>query len=162
MSKREEMKVRIDNLSLEEFIKQDEGISLRPYWDVNGWLTIGCGHCLGIQVKDKKDRDKIKLPEWDIITDEQAHKILQDDVSKAELLLFETFPACMNLTTRRYWALTSMMFNLGPVGFNSFKRMRAALDVNDFEEAGKQIIESKAGRQLKTRYGKYSRMMVDG
>ena len=55
-----------------------------------------------------------------------------------------------------------MAFNVGLPRLRGFKRMWAALENHDYEEAAKEMIDSKWARQVKTRAYTLARMMESG
>lgn len=82
------------------FIKLNEGMSLKVYLDVAGKPTIGVGHLL--QPNESY---------LDGITEAQALDLLASDVLKCEIALNKLIPA--NCTQNQFDALVDFGFNLG-------------------------------------------------
>lgn len=115
-------------------LKRDEGKSLKPYRCTAGRLTIGYGRNL-----------------QDVgITDTEAEILLENDVLAVinQLTRYQTF---LDLDSVRQEVLANMCFNLGLSRLMQFKKMWAALQVEDFEEAAKQMIDSAWYHQVGAR-----------
>ena len=63
------------------------------------------------------------------------------------------------LSENRKLVLANMAFNLGTHGLFQFVGMMAALEVNDYNRAANEILDSKAAKQLPNRYHRLARMM---
>jgi lysozyme len=70
--------------------------------------------------------------------------------------------AFMTLNKIRREVLIEMVYNLGFSGVMKFKKMWAAIEVNDFEEAGIQMLDSKWHRQVGQRAKTLAALMGDG
>ena len=68
----------------------------------------------------------------------------------------------IDLDTVREGVLVDMAFQLGRSKLMEFKKMLAALCIDDFDEAAKQILDSKAAKQCPSRYKELSKMMRKG
>ena len=66
------------------------------------------------------------------------------------------------LDSVRESVLIDMAFQLGRSKLMGFKKMLAALCIDDFDEAAKQITNSKAAKQCPSRYKELSKMMKAG
>ncbi len=123
-----------------------EGLRLKPYRDTRGKLTIGVGRNL----------DDVG------ITEEEALYLLKNDIKRVLDFLKERLPYWNGLTETRKMALVDMCFNLGPGGFLSFKRMLAALERGDYEQAAREMLDSRWARQVGRRAEELAEMMRDG
>lgn len=87
-----------------DFLKQKEGISLKPYLDAGGKMTIGIGHL-------------IKANEYfpPIITVEKAEEILKSDLSGVEDAINKHVER--PLDQNQFDALCSLCFNIGTNAF---------------------------------------------
>jgi lysozyme len=109
-------------------IKEFEGISLTPYKDQAGKLTVGIGHL--VQPYER----------FTEITEQQAETILLKDLSEAEravqaLTLYDiTAPEHAN----RYAALVSFVFNLGRNAYRG-STLRAHVNARKFAEAADEF-----------------------
>lgn len=124
----------------------DEGFRAYPYKDVNGFLTIGIGRNI--------DKKGISLAE--------ARGLLQNDIVEAYNELVKLLPWIVNLNPTRQNVLINLAFNLGVTGLMGFKNMLENARKGDFKAAGDEIIDSKAGSQLKNRYERLAYEMEFG
>jgi len=90
------MKISLEGLSL---IKKFEGCRLEAYYCSGGVLTIGYGHTGGVK-------------ETDVITQEEADKLLKGDVLKFEEYVEDN--VIVELDQSQFDALVAWTFNLGP------------------------------------------------
>jgi len=90
------MKISLEGLSL---IKRFEGCRLKAYKCSAGVLTIGYGHTGGVT-------------ETDTITQDDANKLLQEDVAKFEAYVDDN--VIVELNQGQFDALVAWTFNLGP------------------------------------------------
>lgn len=127
-------------------LKRDEGWSQYPYRCKAGALTIGYGRNL--------DAKGITKAEGDIL--------LRNDIVEAQEFLQRLCPPCINVSDNRYRALINMMFNLGPGGFLTFRRMRQAIDAGDWERAADELMDSQAARDLEGRYERLKILIREG
>ncbi len=123
-----------------------EGLRLKPYRDTRGKLTIGVGRNL----------DDVG------ITEEEALYLLKNDIKRVLDFLKERLPYWNGLTETRKMALVDMCFNLGPGGFLSFKKMLAALERGDYEQAAREMLDSRWARQVGRRAEELAEMMREG
>jgi len=90
------VKISLEGLSL---IKKFEGCRLEAYYCSGGVLTIGYGHTGGVK-------------ETDVITQEEADKLLKGDVLKFEQYVEDN--VIVELDQSQFDALVAWTFNLGP------------------------------------------------
>lgn len=109
-------------------IKRHEGLSLAPYRDHLGNLTIGRGH-------------RIERP-CAPITRAQADKFLEADLETALQATIRQYTSHQNLSPTRRAVLIEMAFQMGPRGLASFRRMRGAMDQGLFELAADEMTNS--------------------
>lgn len=131
---------------LMEDLVRDEGFRSHPYLCTAGALTIGYGRNL-----DAKG-----------ITPAEADILLRNDVVDAQADLERVFPVASTLSDNRYRALVNMMFNLGAGRFMGFRKMRQAIERDDFEAAADEILDSRAARQCPARYERLANLMRRG
>jgi len=141
-------------MTLQERIKQHEGLSLTIYPDVLGYSTIGYGHkCSSAEIQKYKDG----------ITKEEAEAIFQDDFAKksaqAKAIAGDNWK---KLNEARQGVIIEMVFQLGMGGVLKFKRMWAAIDAGDYDEAAAQMIESVWHKQTRTRCEDLAAIMKHG
>tara|TARA_R110002020_G_C15775951_1_gene728645 strand:+ start:108 stop:524 length:417 start_codon:yes stop_codon:yes gene_type:complete len=130
-----------------EQLKRHEGLVLQPYRCTEGKLTIGYGRNL-----DSNGISKL-----------EAEKMLYNDVDETIDNLNNLIPdIMMQLNQARKGVIINMAFNLGIHGLLKFKKMIAALEVGDYDEAAIQMMDSKWARQVGKRAIELSEQMRTG
>lgn len=129
-----------------EQLKIDEGTKLKPYKDTVGKLTIGTGRNLD----DKGlNHDEVAL-------------MLENDIRDAELDARVLFPCFDRLSDERKAVLLNLAFNLGRERLSKFKKFRKALEESDYEEAAKELGNSKWASQVGPRATRLITKMREG
>ena len=126
-----------------EQIKFDEGLSIKLYQCSVGKMTIGYGR----NIEDNG------------ISEEEADYLLMNDIKRVQKELRANFEWFGLLSTARQGALINMCFNLGITRLLGFKKMIAALEMGDYQEAANQMLDSKWARQVGGRSGRLSDVM---
>lgn len=125
-------------------LKADEGLRLKMYRDINGYLTIGYGH-------------NMHKP----ITKELATLMLISDVKEA----IESMPhkdIFEKLSPVRKEVIINMCFNLGADGLKDFQRMWVALSAGLYVQAAKEMLDSRWAEQVKGRAKRLAKAMESG
>ena len=132
---------------LEDRIKRHEGLRFKPYVDTTGNTTIGYGHNLSENG----------------ITTYEADTLFMDDLQQA-MIGYDFLPdgVIFKCNKVRGGVLTEMCFQLGYNGVSKFKKMLAAIEVEDFNEAANQMIDSKWARQTPNRAHELAGIMRKG
>ncbi len=117
--------------NLKDWIKEHEGLRLKPYKDTVNKTTIGYGRNL-------QDNG---------ITPEEADYLFNNDLQR-----------CLNDLNKFKWyteqpnhikdALTDMCFNLGINRLRGFKKMIAAIEAKDYTKAAIEALNSKWATQV--------------
>ena len=132
---------------LKQRIKTHEGFRNYVYLDSLGKKTVGYGHlCL-------------KGEDWDIrksYSIEELEDCFERDFIMA-LAGAESLIGTLNIPIKVKEVITEMVFQLGKTGVSKFKKMWKALENKDYEEAAKQMLDSKWHRQTPER----ARMLSD-
>jgi len=131
---------------MKEMIMRHEGLRLTPYRCSAGKLTIGYGRNL----------------EEVGISQEEAEYLLTDDIKRAWKEVLRIFPHYYSFSQNRQTALIDMMYNLGATKFRTFKKMIAAIKVDDWEEASRQAEDSKWYHQVGQRGVEIKNMLRKG
>ncbi len=131
---------------LHEMLIRHEGLRLKPYGDTVGKLTIGIGRNL----------DDVG------ITREEAMTLLNHDIAKVQREVQKAFPWFSSLNGVRRNVVLNMVFNLGLPRFRQFKKAIAAIRANRWDEAAKQMLDSRWARQVGRRAGELASMMKSG
>ena len=122
-------------ISMQIYIKRNEGLRLKPYRCQAGKLTIGYGRNLEAKGISIKEAEYLFKNDINIVTKQVANRI-------------EFY---RKLSYKRKMVLVDMAFNMGIEGLLGFKKMLTALKSRDFMEAGKELMRSKYAEQVKTR-----------
>lgn len=112
-------------------VKRHEGLRLKMYKCTAGKNTIGYGR---------------NLDDVGISADE-AELMLKHDLENAEIDA-KRFPVYEKLNQVRKDVLIEMVFNLGYSRLSGFKKMFAALERKDYDEAANQMLDSKWARDV--------------
>ncbi len=131
---------------LHEMLIRHEGLRLKPYRDTVGKLTIGIGRNL----------DDVG------ITREEATMLLNHDIAKVQRDVKKTFPWFSRLNGVRKNVVLNMVFNLGLPRFRQFKKAIAAIRANRWDEAAKQMLDSRWARQVGRRARELASMIKSG
>ena len=120
-------------MTLREQLERDEGRRHMAYADTAGHLTIGVGHNLSTPLSDAA-----------------IDQILDDDIrgAMAECALI---PFWMNLSEVRQAVLVNLAFNMGFQGLMTFRRMLAAMDAENWNQAAQELLDSRFAKQVGAR-----------
>tara|TARA_S200002703_G_C3708438_1_gene217601 strand:+ start:84 stop:500 length:417 start_codon:yes stop_codon:yes gene_type:complete len=132
----------IDELT--SLIARHEGKVLTMYTDTVGVPTIGYGHNLN-----------------EPISEAAALQILSDDVSIAVNELDDRMDWWRDLPHPAQLVLASMVFNLGWPRFSRFKKMIAALEDRDYDQAAAEMEDSLWFQQIKSRGDELKQLMLE-
>ena len=134
-------------MSLVDDLVRDEGLELKPYTDTVGKLTIGIGRNL-------TDRG---------ISEEEARYLLRNDIKIVQYELRQAKgPWLYDLPDDVRRALLNMAFNMGVPRLMNFKKMWAALEVGDYEEAAAQALDSVWANQVGARAIRIAELIRNG
>ena len=136
----------MDKAKLIEELKRDEGVELRPYKCSAGFLTLGVGR---------------NIEERGITMDESDY-LLANDITICEEEATRVFKWYDTLSDVRQRVILNMIFNLGLTKLLNFKKFLAAMEAEDWEEAGKQMLDSRWAKQVGNRADRLEQMIVNG
>jgi lysozyme len=144
----------MENKFAESIIRLEEGLRLKPYYCSEGFPTIGFGEKIG----NKGD----PLPNI-TTTKEEALVFLRKRISEIipQLIAHNTI-AWNNCNRQQQAILISMAYQVGVSGLLAFKKMWKAIEMKDFKEAGKQMLDSKWATQTRNRAVRHSNTMSSG
>ena len=125
----------MDKEQLVRDLIRDEGLKLEAYHDSKGHLTIGIGRLIDPGLGGR-------------ISKSEAMFMLTNDLEAIEKELDAKLDWWRELPDQVQRALFNMTFNLGFPRLSGFKKMLAALRVEDFEEAANQALDSLWARQV--------------
>jgi len=124
----------VNQSRLRRQLRRHEGFRRFPYTDTQGYLTVAYGRNISTVG----------------ISRIEARGMLDNDILVAENHC-RRFPWFAELKPIRQEALVNLMFNLGWTGFNTFKLMIAALEDRDYNEAARQMLDSRYHQQVGAR-----------
>jgi lysozyme len=137
-------------MDVQEYVKKNEGLRLKPYLCTSGKWTIGYGHNL---------EEGISEYVAEAILDEDIRTAIEDvlDIFSNDKDEFQLI-----LSGNRYIALVDMMFNLGKPRFLTFKRMIQAIKEKNWDKAANELLDSKYATQVKQRAINNSNLLRKG
>jgi len=112
-------------------LRRDEGMRRTMYRDSLGYETFGVGH-------------KATTP----LSDAAIEQILHDDVAAAAANIDAVFTWAKSLSEARYGALINLVFNMGLGGVLSFKNMLHAMRESRWDDAARELLDSKYATQV--------------
>ena len=148
-------------------LKMEEGYREIPYLDTTNNLTIGYGWNIGSRKLSRAEHIRLfpgkpyplsvkqMADIWRVTPLKQtdAEYLLETSVLIADGDARELFGKhWRNIPDQKKVPILDMLFNLGLPKFKKFKRCIAAIKENDFKEAAKQVRNSLAYVQAKSRY----------
>ena len=141
-------------------LKRHEGAHLeggrhKAYFCPAGVLTIGWGHSL-------EARPVRGLGAGSSISEAEAESLLRADLAELAFLLDTRMPWWRGLGAARSAVILSMAFNLGLSGLLGFRKMLAAVRRNEFEEAAREMLDSRWAGQVGSRARELAAMMKSG
>ena len=128
-------------------IQRHEGIMPRVYLDTVQVPTGGYGHAF-----------LVGSP----ISHKVADLLFEDDYNRCLKDYEQLRPLIGELDPIRRAVILDMLFNLGLPRLKEFKKTLAAIRAKDFEEAAKEMLDSKWARQVGYRARKLADMMRTG
>ena len=154
------------DLLMEKLISH-EGLRLQVYEDSLGIATIGIGRNLEDRGITPEELEWMDIPNMAIvhtmgITEADAMYLAQNDVQIVEEELLRSHPCVENLDAVRQLVLVDMAFNMGVPRLSKFKKMWAAIHENNFDEAAKEMLDSRWANQVKSRSTKLAHAMHTG
>ena len=132
--------------TLEDQLIRHEGYRQFPYKCSAGKTTIGIG-------RNIEDRG---------ISEDEAKYMLHNDIEICKQELNLLYPIVKVLSPVRYKVLINMCFNIGIKRLAQFKKMWAAISIGDFEEASRQMLDSKWAKQVGKRADELAEIMEKG
>lgn len=129
-----------------EQLKRDEGVKHKPYRCTAGKLTIGVGRNL----------DDVGL------SSDEISLLLENDIKRAEVDARDLFPSFDRLSDNRKAVLVNMAFNLGRDRLSKFRKLRRAVEAEDFDNAYVEMVSSMWADQVGHRATRLANLMRTG
>ena len=127
-------------------LERDEGLRLHPYTDTVGKITIGIGRNL-----------------TDVgLSKEEVYALAGSDIYMACGDLDHYLPWWNRLSEVRQRVLANMVFNMGIRRLQGFALFLNAVQIGDWEEAAKQMLDSQWARQVGPRATRLAEQMRKG
>lgn len=133
-------------MTLEDQIKRDENLRLKPYPDSVGKLTVGYGRNL----------------EDDGISVQEAEYLLKDDLATAISNVNQYIPWSRALDEVRFGVLVNMTFNMGIEKVLGFKNTLVSVKAGNYTLAAQQMLQSRWAMQVGARATRLSKQMLTG
>lgn len=132
--------------TLEQQLIRHEGYRQFPYKCSAGKMTVAIGRNLD-------DRG---------ISKDEAKYLLHNDIVICKQELNLLYPIVRVLKPSRYNVLINMCFNIGIKRLSGFKKMWNALNIGDYDEASRQMLDSKWAKQVGVRADELASIMRVG
>ncbi len=134
--------------TLTDLLKKHEGLRLKPYVDTATppRLTIGFGR---------------NLDDVGISIDE-AEFMLDNDIKRTLAECRANFTWFNGLSENRQAVVASMVFNMGIARFKGFARTIAHIEAGYYEDAAREMLDSKWASQVGRRAVELAQLMREG
>ena len=126
-------------------LEVDEGCKFEIYNDHLGYPTFGIGHL--ITEDDPEHGQPLGTP----ITEDRVREAFEKDVDRVRMDCLKLYPNFADLPDDAQLIIANMMFNMGLPRLSQFKKMKAAVDAGDWDEAANQMEDSRWYRQVPNR-----------
>jgi lysozyme len=131
---------------LKEELIRDEGLKLKVYKCTAGKNSIGVGR---------------NLDDVGISASEAAY-LLQHDIDRVIAELNIRLPWWASQSENRQRVLANMAFQMGTDGLLKFKGTLALMQAGKYDDAAKEMLNSKWARQTPNRAKRLAKMMAEG
>ena len=139
----------------ELIIKLEEGYVSREYHCSEGFRSIGYGRKLS-NIKFETLGNTVAIEKEEIVFVRQR---IADIISKLSVNKKIAWCKC---NEQRQAILISLAYQVGVDGILKFKKMWAAIEMSNFEEASRQMLDSLWAKQTKNRALRHAKTMKDG
>jgi len=136
----------MDYKRLIKTLKRHEGYRKHPYVDSVGVLSVGIGRNL-------KDVG---------ISELEAETLLMHDIEIATEDAMKIFDDFTEIDSVRQEVIVNMIFNLGAERFSGFRKTIQYIKEKDYENASREMLNSKWAKQVGPRAMELSEMMRSG
>jgi lysozyme len=130
---------------LREELAEDEGCKYEIYLDHLGLETFGIGHLVTI------DDPEFGKPIGSPVTQERVQSVFRRDIAITQEDCNRMYDNFDDLPEEAQLILANMMFNLGYSRMSKFKKLRAAVQENNWKECAAQMEDSKWYTQVPNR-----------
>lgn len=160
------------NFTIEEMLKQDEGVKYKWYLDSELYPTIGIGHLI---IKQKITDANIinglisklvgRVVTNGTITEDEVSKLFADDlyVVRSGILSNSRLGNIYGSMSRsRQMAIENMCFQMGVGGLLKFNNTLSAMEAQDWKSAYTNLRQSLWASQTPGRSGRVSKIILSG
>jgi len=131
---------------IQRLLAKHEGSRTKAYKDSKGIWTIGVGHNL--------EANPIPQEAVDIIFISDLGHVLKD--------IRVNFPWFESLNEVRQAVIVDVVFNMGISRFKGFKNTIRFMELEMYDHAAAELLDSKAARELPLRYDELAQMLLTG
>ena len=135
-------------MSLREQLIRDEGKKPFAYQDSLGYWTIGVGRLI-----DQRKGGRL--------TDDEINYLLDNDIREKTAQVLNALPFAKDLDEVRFSALVNLAF-AGIGTLLQFKKMLVAMQARNWDEAAKQLLDSKYATQVGDRANRLAKQLTTG
>jgi lysozyme len=135
---------------LEEMLKVHEGVRRFAYRCTSNAITIGIGRNI--------DPNKGGMG----LSDDEVMYLLRNDIKRVYDELDSSYKWFAELDDVRQDVLQDMCFNMGLPSFEKFRKMLAAVELEQWDRAAEEMLNSRWAEQVKGRSIKLANMMRTG
>jgi lysozyme len=132
-------------VTVSEHVKANEGLRLKAYTDIHGYVSIGYGR--NLQTRG--------------ISKAMAELMLKEDIESCESSLEAHYPWYLNRKSSARTVLIDMCINLGFTGLTQFKKMIRAIYLKDYPEASIELLDSKYAMSLPRRAKRNVKLLLE-
>ncbi|HHZ97628.1 MAG TPA: glycoside hydrolase [Flavobacteriales bacterium] len=150
-------------MNLIEQLKEHEGFRCNYYYCTAEKKTIGYGRNVESNPFTPKEMLMLGRKDFDNdpMTEEEAEQLLVNDVNRVTASVKEYFPWA-ELNPSRKAVLVNMAINMGITGLLKFKKMKHAILLKRYEQAGVEMMLSLWAEQVGGRAEQLSLQMYAG
>lgn len=135
-------------MRLREQLIRDEGKKPFAYQDSLGYWTIGVGRLI-----DQRKGGRL--------TDDEINYLLDNDIREKTAQVLNALPFAKDLDEVRFSALVNLAF-AGIGTLLQFKKMLVAMQARNWDEAAKQLLDSKYATQVGDRANRLAKQLTTG
>lgn len=140
-----------DKMNIFMLLRREEGLRLEPYYCSENYPTIGIGTKIGPK------NAPLKMYQFKI-SEGTARQMLDDEVFSITARLSDLdWYNCLSYDMKTI--VVSMAYQMGVSGVLKFKRMIAALERGDFNQAATEALDSKWAKQTINRSRRHARVL---
>jgi GH24 family phage-related lysozyme (muramidase) len=144
---------------LKNMLVEDEGLYLKKYKCTKGIDTVGVGYgsTFGITPAIQNITGKNTFDEIEEVTEQQALEILEYMIRYFEMQVSNKYSWYIYKSQATKLVILNIVFNIGLRGFSKFKNTIKAIELDNLQRAGLELIDSSyltdvKGRALRNAY----------